>query len=455
MSRNLILAAFAVLLLVGGLFWASGRLSQTANATVGSVMAENGFTEFRPASKHVPPGALVLVSQSTPLALSLICGSEASLGLSFDAIPSSPTIATAITAALDRDLTLDAQFLSKLKGTGSLEDVQNVTLKLENVRILEISDALVIESLANRSASCREAIKLRLQGDDVVTMVKSALVADVTYEAVLNVEGSAEVSAEAQDDLAASLASKVTSVDGGQVTLAGENLIWGIRDDAVLARYGSSGLPATGSASEEERRVLPSEMPVEEVNIGDQARLEVPGSYRVVRHDVVPLRQIGAMDCWATVFTMIASWKDGQEYQVAEVMEALGSSYLEYWRENTGLPGGHELDFVSRTGMTARPPAAYFLQSYVEMLEDHGPLWIITGDGISSHAKLLVGIFGPTFEEDLASYQKAVFEFIDPATGMYVYQPALEFMEEFEKEARHIVDTQQDEVDLRWQILHL
>lgn len=44
-------------------------------------------------------------------------------------------------------------------------------------------------------------------------------------------------------------------------------------------------------------------------------------------------------------------------------------------------------------------------------------------------------------------------EFIDPASGTYVYEPALEFFDTFERETAFIVNNKYDSVDLRWQVI--
>lgn len=453
MNKKLTIGALLVLIVGIGGFWMSARFSNVEAATIGSVMSDYGFTEFRPASRHVPPGTLVHIAGSQPLSLGVICGPSSSLGLEIGDIPTSPTINTNVKAALDRDLQLDVGFLQTLRGTAALSDIANVTLKLSNVRVLELSDDMVVEGFAKRSTACKEALRFRIEQGQPVTIVKSAIIADVTYTATLKTKGSAEVTADIQDALATSLSSKVTTADNGAVKLTGTDLIWGIRDDEVLARYGL-GLSATGNDGGD-RNILATDDVVESVDIGDQARAQVPSEFQQIRYDVHPLRQVGRMDCWATVYTMMASWRDGVRYEVRDTVVTLGPEYQHYWRQNTGLPGGKERDFVVIAGMTAKPPAAYQLTGYVSMLDEHGPLWIITGNGISSHAKLLIGVFGPTLSEDLSSYQQATFEFIDPADGAFHYEPALDFMTEFEQEARHIVDTGQDDVDLRWQILHL
>lgn len=253
-----------------------GRSSDTRSATIGEILAANGFTEFKPPSQHVLPGTLVLVTNNDPVSLSVICRPLQSLGLDVAEIPESPSISTDLSAALDRTLRLDTQLLSRLKASGSLANIEDVELRLMNVRLLELSDDEVISGLPNRSDACKQALELRLNSNQPVTMVKSALIADVTYTATTRVDAEGETSLDLQNELAASLNSKVTGSDRGKVELSGEALIWGIRDDEVLGRLGTSR-PSTATESGE-RRVLPAGATVESLEIDDQARLDLPGS---------------------------------------------------------------------------------------------------------------------------------------------------------------------------------
>lgn len=93
------------------------------------------------------------------------------------------------------------------------------------------------------------------------------------------------------------------------------------------------------------------------------------------------------------------------------------------------------------------------LDYYSEMLIDYRPLWIITGDGISSHALLLVGTYGPYGSFEPAVSGDLTFEFIDPLLRQFVYKPASDFVSEFEQEVFFLNETNQSDVDLRWQIL--
>lgn len=256
-------AAILAYLVIG---WQSGARS----ATIGEILVSNGYTEFKPPSRHVLPGTLVVVTGSDPVALGVICRPLQSLGLEPSEIPESPSISTDLSAALDRTLSLDGQMLSRLKANGNLAEVQDIRIRLSNVRLLELSDDAVISGLPDRSDSCRQALELRLNSGSPVTMIKAALMADVTYTATTRTDASGEVDVDLQNELAASLNSKVTGSDNGKVELSGEQLIWGIRDDAVLARLGTSR-PATATESDE-RRLLPAAATVERLDLDDEAR---------------------------------------------------------------------------------------------------------------------------------------------------------------------------------------
>jgi hypothetical protein len=114
---------------------------------------------------------------------------------------------------------------------------------------------------------------------------------------------------------------------------------------------------------------------------------------------------------------------------------------------NTGLPPDQQDDFLAYLGLVTEPPANYTIRAYLDMLESHGPLWITTGDGISyAHARVLVAVAGD------GSYEKTYFKLIDPASGKYIVQDALQFSLEFEREARVVVAKGLPE--FRIQILH-
>ena len=451
-KKNIILSlAVAIVAIPAGYYFFTKAHFQNERS-LGVILEKNGYVEFKPPSKLVTPGTWVSTNGETPLNLSIICQPIDALGIEPNSLISSASIDTELTANLDQSFEIDAKLLKSIKSKNDLKDIESVSLKLTNVKIVEIADNVVHAGIANRSKSCRDAISYRLANDFKVTMIKSALYADVTYVAKLRASLSGVSQANVERELASALKSKIDSTDKETITLSGRQLIWGVRDDISLAKVGI-GLPNTGGTSDT-NGLLQGLGPVESVLTDEQVRRTFPTDHKFASYDVIPIKQTGSMDCWATVYTMMISWRDKTDYTIASALSNLPDEYSEYYAKNRGLPGGQENAFVENAGMTARPPAAYFLFGYVNMLRDHGPLWIITGDGISSHAKLLIGIYGPSLEEKVSAYEKAIFEFIDPLNGSYEYQTAFNFMDDFEKEARWIVDTRQDDQDLRWQILH-
>jgi hypothetical protein len=280
MTKARIIAGLAALAAVAaGTYFALGRTGPTATATMGQLLADSGFTEFRPPSQHALPGTLVVMTSSQPVALGVICRPEQSLGLDSRTIPASPSISTDLAAALDRTLSLEASMLQKLKAGGKLSEVEDIRIRLTNVRLLELSDDVVLAGVADRSPACREALELRLASGGTVTMIKAALMADVAYVATTRSEAGGEVSADLRDTLASSLNSRVTSTGNGRIELAGEALILGIRDDQVLARIGTTS-PATATETGG-RSLLGAGVVVETLDVDDAAGLTLPGPRRI------------------------------------------------------------------------------------------------------------------------------------------------------------------------------
>jgi hypothetical protein len=170
------------------------------------------------------------------------------------------------------------------------------------------------------------------------------------------------------------------------------------------------------------------------------------GEREIVRHKIIGVQQSLPMNCWAAAFAMLVSWKLGVATSERQAVAALGNPWVQYQSEGTGLPGGKELAFVRAAELQAEPPANYTLEAFFQMLST-GPLWIITGDGFSSHARVMAGAVGDR------TYDGSTFLFVDPLDASERAVPALTFLAEFEREAAVVVGSK-NPVDLRWQILH-
>ena len=422
--------------------------------TIGSVLVDNGFVELRPPSNLYRPGMLVEVRHENPLHIGIICNSRDALGLA----DGSGTIVSkssdlSFNSHLLGQFSVDVDTIRVWRGDAKLTALQNITFKLSNTKLIEIQDTSVVEGIKSRTKACREAIKLRLGAKSKITMVKSVLIADVTYHATFATHINAQERSKALTELALQLGAKIDTSQSTGMVLNGTQLVWGIRDDRTLARVGLD-LPATGGVVHGRSILTGKGSIVRTIGATDSGRKKLPGLTSFAKHDVEPLKQSTAMGCWATVFAMIRSWRDKRKWTVADAVSSLGSDYAGYYARDEGLPGGLESQFVVNAGMVAEPPASYPLSTFISMLRKFGPLWITTGDGLNAHAFLLVGIYGKSMEEKPESYQDAVFELIEPKEGYFTYLSALEFLEKFENEAAAVVAGGSDDLELRWQILH-
>lgn len=118
-------------------------------------------------------------------------------------------------------------------------------MSLANVKVLELPDDAVVESLRYRSPSCNEAVQLRRTQGARVSMVKSVVSADATYSVNYNTDLSAAAKAEITTKIAGELGAGASS--SGTDKVSGTGLFWGVRDDIELGSLLPNTLPPTGS----------------------------------------------------------------------------------------------------------------------------------------------------------------------------------------------------------------
>lgn len=452
MSRKVIIISALVILIPVAVF-VFVKQKFEGDVSIGETLSQYGFVELKPPSTLVPPGTWVTVLNTNPLHLGIICTPESSLGLvGTDQLGVSSSADSEIISKLSGSFDLGAKALAKIKGESKFAEVRKISFQLKNIRVIELADEVVMRGLQQRTQPCREAILFRIEGKESVSMVKSVLIADVDYRVEFNRELESRTEADLKKQLALELDLRLGAGEDGSSSLVGRDLIWGIREDARLAKVGL-GLPATGGV-DDSTDSLSGKGAVTAISLLESQRMTFALDDAIVSYDVQPLLQTSAMSCWLTVYTMMKSWKDNSPLSVRAVVAGLGEPWDDYYLKDTGLPGGKEKEFVDEVGMESKPPANYTIKAYVDMLREHGPLWIITGDGISAHARLLVGIYGNPEAAGVRAYEETTFEFIDPLSGTHLYESGLDFARKFESEARWLVDGKLDDVELRDQILY-
>ena len=117
-------------------------------------------------------------------------------------------------------------------------------------------------------------------------------------------------------DLALELGAKLNSSDTTKTRLVGQGLVWGVRDDTVLASFGYS-LPSTGGTPAQ-KSVLAGHGPIVAAEPTSLSRRTFLDKGPLAAYDVRPIKQPTSMGCWATVYAMLKSWKEGRDLTVAK-----------------------------------------------------------------------------------------------------------------------------------------
>jgi len=140
--------------------------------------------------------------------------------------------------------------------------------------------------------------------------------------------------------------------------------------------------------------------------------------------------QPNTMACWATVYSMMLSWKRQQSFDIAGAVGSVGSKYLTYFQANTGLPSAEFASFLRAAGMGYQPMANLPVSDWEDLLQRHVLLWVGTlassSPGSGLHSRIIEGIVGSS------SSSSANFMIIDPAGGRRYNEPFVDFVRKYE-----------------------
>lgn len=161
------------------------------------------------------------------------------------------------------------------------------------------------------------------------------------------------------------------------------------------------------------------------------------------------LKQENKMACWATVVTMLVSWKENKEYTVERVLEKSGKEYLDLFFDEKGLescgkkncPSPSKEDLLKKLGMQAEGPQSFTEMGWLNLLKEHGPLWITSqlkreNDELakfSTHARILFGM-------NRDDKGVVLMKIIDPETGTSYDEKFEDFFRRYENAAREDLD---------------
>jgi hypothetical protein len=145
---------------------------------------------------------------------------------------------------------------------------------------------------------------------------------------------------------------------------------------------------------------------------------------------VAVLSQPSAMSCWATVFTMMRSWKDQASYDIGDAVGRVGERYRGYYVMDSGLPSDEFGSFLSDAHMTHEPMINLTIDGWEGLLRNKGLLWVGTLAGLDPdsglHSRIVEGMEGD------GSPNGTFMKIIDPAGGRRYREVFSVFLKKYE-----------------------
>lgn len=150
-----------------------------------------------------------------------------------------------------------------------------------------------------------------------------------------------------------------------------------------------------------------------------------------VRGAIDVIAQPSSLSCWATVGTMMLSWKDQRCYSIGAAMDRVGDPYGRYFRENLVLPWSERDDFGRALGLSIDGPKCYTVHGLLNLLSTTGsPLFFGLAPGGRSqgttHIVLITGMSGD------GSPDGTTVHYVDPAGGRRRTSTFRDIMTEYE-----------------------
>ncbi|HLO60189.1 MAG TPA: papain-like cysteine protease family protein [Bacteroidales bacterium] len=149
---------------------------------------------------------------------------------------------------------------------------------------------------------------------------------------------------------------------------------------------------------------------------------------------VSPIRQPSSMVCWATVTTMMISWKRQQSLSIETAVGGIGAYYLSKYKNNQGLTSEEKIPFLNAAGFLFEYPQSLSIGGWERLLKNNGPIWITTAEGSDAnfgiHARILTAINGD------GTADGTTITVVDPASGTAYNEKFSDFLVKFEREVR-------------------
>ena len=201
---------------------------------------------LRPASTFWQPGAIVYVTREEPLELGFICTAEEVMGADYRPIDS-PTSSTVLARITRKAQHFDVDLAETLRAHEGLHAVRSVKMSLTNAQVHEVTDRSVTMRIGKIDPICLWNVRRHLRIGDRVTMIRSALQADVVF--TVQYDRAAALDASAQIAVLKDVALKL-GVDGSTLTgrtIEAKELVWGVKvEDSLVDIFDAKSMRRLG-----------------------------------------------------------------------------------------------------------------------------------------------------------------------------------------------------------------
>ena len=140
------------------------------------------------------------------------------------------------------------------------------------------------------------------------------------------------------------------------------------------------------------------------------------------------LAQPTSLVCWATVYTMMVSWRRQLSQSIPAAVGAVGARFATMFGANQAMPPGDFIPFLQAAGMAHEPMVNLTIAGWEQKLRSHGLLWVGTmnTDYSLRHSRIIEGISGD------GSPGGTRMKIIDPDGGRRYDEPFTTFLSKYE-----------------------
>lgn len=147
-----------------------------------------------------------------------------------------------------------------------------------------------------------------------------------------------------------------------------------------------------------------------EVNTGGNGPIDFD-----VTPAVAPIKQPTPNVCWAAGGAMLMSWKERRSLSIQAAGDAAGPGWRAKLDADQSLRVADIKAYTHAIGMTGESPMCYLPRGLLQLLKDHGPLWVVGDDAVANnqvaHVLVVTGMHGDGTSDGTEVY------FADPGDG--------------------------------------